>query len=262
MLFENLKFHLNERCTVIFTEISELCGSNLHAATLLSSFLYWTDISIKTKPEAKGWFYKTATDLKNELGLTRRGYEKARRFLLDLGVLQYRRGNVHGKMHWLVNVEELLQQIFIKVKKQPVPDNLVHTQVDIHNFRLPKWIPIKLWNAYLQARKEAGKPVTMQQKKKLRGQLEKIRAAGGDVAQAIERSLINGWTYFYLRENNYPAPNRQDDGSAASMREYQAQMEAKRKQQQAPPQKTENHNNMARSQTLEILERLKKKMSF
>lgn len=257
MFFEqHLKPHLNERCTVIFDEVRQLCGANLHAAALLSSLLYWTD---KAKPEAKGWVYKTAADLKKELGLTRRGYEKARRCLIDLGLLQYRRSNVHGKMHWLPNVEEVARQIFTKVKGIAVPKDMLHTQVDIHNYRLPKWIPIKLWNDYLQSRKEAGKPVTMKQKRKLREQLEKIRAAGGDVAQAIERSLINGWTYFYLPESHCPAQNRQDDGSAASSREYQAQMGAKRKQQQAPPSRPKERDCEARRQTMESVRKLTSK---
>lgn len=194
MLISLLKSHLNNECAMIFQEVSAFCGSNIQAAAMLSKFIYWTE-TIENKPERNGWIFKTAADLKHELGLTRRGYEKARKFLLEHGLVQYKRGGVHGKMHWRINIEHLLQQIYTKIKGQAVPKNALQNQIDINNTQIPKWIPLKQWNAFLQMLKEQKKRIlSNKQKRTLIDCLDKIQQQGYDLIPIIDRSIASGWS--------------------------------------------------------------------
>ncbi|WP_245911233.1 hypothetical protein [Neisseria iguanae] len=74
---------------------------------LLSNLFWWSEVAEKD-PKRCGWIYKTAADLNEKVGLARRGYEKARKFLSEKGIIQYKRAGVFCKMHWQINKEQLL----------------------------------------------------------------------------------------------------------------------------------------------------------
>ncbi|WP_244895157.1 hypothetical protein [Neisseria dumasiana] len=111
MLISDLRPHLTNKFVQVFDEFMSVCAHDFQTASFLSNLFWWSEVADK-EPKKQGWVYKTAVNLKQELGLTRRGYEKVRRILLKLGLVQYRRGGVHGKMHWYINREVLLAKIY------------------------------------------------------------------------------------------------------------------------------------------------------
>ena len=110
MFIADLRLYLEDKFIQVFDEFMPLCAHDFQTASFLSNLFWWSDVADK-EPKKQGWVYKTADHLKKELGLTRRGYEKVRRILLEQGLVQYRRGGIHGKMHWYINREVLLAKI-------------------------------------------------------------------------------------------------------------------------------------------------------
>ena len=190
MLTADIRHHITTDF-VVYREFGLLCGSNIQAATLLSGLFWWSDVADK-EPKRQGWIYKTATQLFDEFGLTRRGYEKARKFLLGKGVIQCRRAGVHGRMHWQLNKERLLELCYL-VKGEAVPQFDSRYHIDTDNFRLEKWINLTLWNDFLKMRAEKGKPVNLKQKKILLNQLKDLKNKNYDLEAAMRKAILNGW---------------------------------------------------------------------
>lgn len=61
-----------------------------------------------TTAQKQGWITKTAEDFANELKLTRHKYEKAREYLLEMGLVEYKRAGVFGKMAYRLCRENCL----------------------------------------------------------------------------------------------------------------------------------------------------------
>ena len=179
------------------------------------------------EPHRHGWTYQTAENLLAGLQLTRRGYQKAREALLELGVLQYRRSGVFGKMHWKLNKEKLLEMVY-QVRGQEPPEWTTKYQHDSDNFRLPKWVPLDLWNAYLQMCSEKGRIIKLQGKKTLLKQLIDCRAKGLDLRPIMEKSIIAGSAGFYIPngQNKPQAPAPSPQKTADELKQAQAEREA------------------------------------
>lgn len=64
------------------------------------------------------------------------------------------------------------------------------------DFLLPDWIPVEQWQAFVAMRKAKGSrtPFTDAARDGIVQDLEKMRVAGHDVADALRRSVINGWS--------------------------------------------------------------------
>ncbi|OSI09164.1 hypothetical protein [Neisseria canis] len=119
--------------------------------------------------------------------MTRRGYEKARKGLLELGVLQYRRSGVHGKMHWLLNREKLLEKCY-QARGLKLPKGFSSQFIiDRDNFRLDNWVPLDLWHAFLDMRIDTGNKVSIKGKKTLLKQLQIIHNKGLDINGKCDR---------------------------------------------------------------------------
>lgn len=76
-------------------------------AILWSQIYYWQD---RCHDEDK-WVYKTAEDLFDETGLTRRMQETARKVGKHYGVLEEKRAGVPGKIHFRVNLDKAVEVI-------------------------------------------------------------------------------------------------------------------------------------------------------
>lgn len=248
--------------TLVRREISVLCRGNLPAATLLSKLIYWTGVA-ESAPEKCGWIYKTAADLDYELGLTRRGYEKARRFLVDeLGVMQYRRGGVHGKMHWRVELPEVARQIFEKVKKIPMPSLTGVRNKDKDGWLLDADIPVESWNRFLQMREDEGKPVSKKYKAALRRRLKELRKQGADIEAAIETAVANKWGFFQLppkhrhEADQREAQRQQDEQLRRALEADRAAKEAEAaRAAKPPPDKTQERQDIMQN-TADLLKSL------
>ncbi|EGV36063.1 hypothetical protein [Neisseria weaveri] len=202
MQIADLRHFLENKFIQVFDEFMPLCANDFQTASFLSNLFWWSDVADK-EPHKKGWIYKTANDLKKELSLTRRGYEKARRILLEQGLVQYRRGGVHGKMHWYINREALLAKI-CKMRGVPVPEAVSNYHYDRDNFRIPKFIPLKLWQAWLDMVAEKGKTTGNSMKKTAIKQLAALHNQNLDLRPIMEKSILKGWIGFFADDRNQP----------------------------------------------------------
>lgn len=71
---------------------------------LLGQALYWSERTT----DASGWFWKTRQQWTDELGLTRREQEVARKRLRQLGILEERRRGVPAKLYYRVDIDKLI----------------------------------------------------------------------------------------------------------------------------------------------------------
>lgn len=72
-------------------------------------------------------------------------------------------------------------------------------------FTRPDWIPEKAWNGYLDMRREKRKVPTARACELVVDELQKLRAAGHDVADVLNQSTRNGWTDVYAVKGQHPA---------------------------------------------------------
>lgn len=86
----------------------ELTGS-IEAALFLGQCIYWS--SRTTRPD--GYFYKTAAEWYDELGLTRRKLEGARDCLIELGILktELHRQNNAPTTHYKIDFDALISAL-------------------------------------------------------------------------------------------------------------------------------------------------------
>ena len=211
MLIADLRHHMSDKLTVMYGEFVALCGRNHQAASLLSNLFWWLDVADKKYPERNGWIYKTAEQLSEEVGLTRRGYEKARQGLIDLGIIRYKRAQVHGKMFWSINREKLFELIY-KVRGETPPEFESEYYTDADGFMLNKWIPEDLWNAYLKMRHQKnGHPLTKESKKRLYTQLSELHKKNINLRQVMEKAIASGWGGFFPPNRDYNAPQPKQD---------------------------------------------------
>lgn len=74
----------------------------VNAALLLSQIVYW-----HPRAGQGDWFHKTAEEWNDEIGLSVRELETARRTLVTLGVIQYRRAGMPAKPFYRLDEERL-----------------------------------------------------------------------------------------------------------------------------------------------------------
>lgn len=81
-----------------------LTGS-VAAGLLLSQILYWS----RRTSDPDGWFYKTADDWDEEIGLSRTELELSRKRLTQLGIVDEKRKGVPARLYYRLNEEELVR---------------------------------------------------------------------------------------------------------------------------------------------------------
>lgn len=238
MLIADLRAHLTNKFVQVYDEFMSVCAHDFQTASFLSNLFWWSEV-IDKEPERCGWLYKTAADLKQELGLTRRGYEKVRRALLRLGLVQYRRGGVHGRMHWHLNRDVLLEKIY-ELRGIPLPSAHSRYHHDRDNFRLPKFIPLDLWHAYLDMRAEAGKKAGNGAKKAAIKQLSALHNDKLDLHPIMEMTILKGWLGFFppaQKQTGRPSESDRKAQEERTKRELAAAAAEHKKQPKPPPDK-------------------------
>lgn len=83
-------------------------GAGIIGALVLSQAVYWS----KRTNDKYGWFYKTAEEWKDEIGVTRWELETARKRLVDAGILDYKKKGVPCKSHYRVKAKELYKRLY------------------------------------------------------------------------------------------------------------------------------------------------------
>lgn len=93
--------------------LARLVGSAA-GGLLLGQMLYWSERT--TNPD--NWFWKTRQQWRDELGLTRREQEVARKRLRQLGILEERRHGIPPRLHFRVDVDRLIS--LLAAKRVPI----------------------------------------------------------------------------------------------------------------------------------------------
>ena len=78
MLITEIRTHLSETFDIVYHEFDALCRGNLPASRLLAYLFGLTEV-LENNPKyavREGWIYKSGRNLWEDLGLTRRGYER------------------------------------------------------------------------------------------------------------------------------------------------------------------------------------------
>lgn len=244
MFISDLRLHLENKFVQVFDEFVPLCAHDFQTASFLSNLFWWSEVADKT-PEKCGWVYKTAEHLKKELGLTRRGYEKARRILLEKGLVQYRRGGVHGKMHWYINRETLLAKIY-ELRGVPVPKTDSRYHYDNDNFRLPKFIPLELWQSFLDGVSASGATISIKKKKGWLKQLAGFHERKLDLRPIMEKAVAMGWRNFYAldsKNSNIPSEKTTREQIVYAQRELAEQLAKREEVPKLPPEKPDISRN-------------------
>ena len=89
-------------------EFREISGSAA-AAVMLSQFFYWSQN--KTTRQRNGWFYKTASQITEETGLTRSEQETARRRLVTAGLMKEKLRGVPAKNWFRLDFPAIATQL-------------------------------------------------------------------------------------------------------------------------------------------------------
>ena len=87
-----------------YVTFAKIAGS-VAAGVMLSQLVYWTGKG--NNPD--GWIWKTATEMEEETGLTRREQETARRRLRERGFVEERLAGVPATLHYRVNLDAVME---------------------------------------------------------------------------------------------------------------------------------------------------------
>ena len=97
-----LKAILVDRPVAYHPHLAKAVGS-VTAGLFLSQLLYWSDKG----SEPEGWIWKTQEDWREEIGLSRREQETARKHLVSLDVLEEQRRSIPAKLYYRINFDAL-----------------------------------------------------------------------------------------------------------------------------------------------------------
>ena len=225
--------------SISYGDFTQLLGKELAADKLLACLFRWTRWSDNSetpeqRAERDGWIRKSGRELFDEIKLTRSLYERARRKLRELGIVECRRERkVHGMMTWRLDIKRLTELLITQVYGERFVET--DAQTDRNGFRLPEFVPLDLWQKHQTALyQKKHKTCTVKDKQQFVEQLTALREKGLDIRLIMQRSIDKAWFGFFepVQSN---APKTQDDGSAAMKAEYERQMAAKREAK--PPDK-------------------------
>ena len=245
----------------VYDDFRVLCRGSQAAVSLLGCLYRWTRwLEQAESPEKRakrdGWIRKSAKDLAAELDLSRHDYQTARAFLADLGVVSCRRENrVFGQMTWRINIDRLARLIMTKVQGRKLPQQ---GWSDRDGIILPDFVPADLWEQYQKSLYKRRKAFKAKDKQRWLEQLAALHERGLDLRPIMLKSIERGWFGFFPPKSEYPAADKQNDGTARMLDEYRKDQEEKRRQaEQPPPDKPPSDKTLALSLIDKMLQGLK-----
>ena len=82
------------------------------------------------------------------------------------------------------------------VNKSGVPKTLAQAPV------LPDWLPAKIWNDFVQYRRQKKQPLTSHAMELAIKKLAEFRQQGSDPEKVLQQSIMNGWTGVFALSGN------------------------------------------------------------
>lgn len=130
---EIFKEFLESKPIAYYADFSTIVGSTT-AGVLLSQLLYWTDKGVIEG----GWIYKTQSEWKLEIALSRREQETARKKLRDIGILQELLAGNPAKLYYKIDFDKLIDLLGVHYvsmaeTRKLQPAKLREAQTDIHS---------------------------------------------------------------------------------------------------------------------------------
>ena len=125
-------------------------------------------------------------------------------------------------------------------KGEPIPDINTDIKPDVitpysppskmGSIYIPDWMPLDAWYGWIDMRLKLKKPLTDRGYTRALSKLDKMRHAGQDIAEVLDRSTMNGWTDLYeikdrqnahisSSQNNSASNRKQADGFLSVLRE-------------------------------------------
>lgn len=68
---------------------------------------------------------------------------------------------------------------------------------------LPVWLPVEKWDAFVEMRKKQKKPMTDYAIKLMVDKLKRLRDAGHNIGELIDKSITNGWLDIYEPKGSF-----------------------------------------------------------
>ena len=96
---------------IAYHRVFRAVTGNTVAAIMLSQALYWQRIVDKGKGGKKGWWFKSAVEWKEELGLNRSEQETARKVLFSSGLLEMERRGVPARIWYRLDLDILEKKL-------------------------------------------------------------------------------------------------------------------------------------------------------
>lgn len=233
-------------------------GVGITGALMLSQAIYWTGRT----SDVDGWFWKTAAEWEAETGLTRREQDGARERLRAIGVLEEVRREIPAKLFYRVNIEALEAALGMhQTAKQGCTKapNSMHqtanlyapnsqsntkttsktTQRSIYSAgakpeakpkpsapAIPDWIPADEWKAFVEYRSKIKAPLTDHAVKVAIDKLDKFRAAGENIADVLNQTILSGkWTGLFPVRNDARAGYQKGSGQGRPQSRHERNLE-------------------------------------
>ncbi|MBN8411445.1 hypothetical protein [Halomonas litopenaei] len=126
------------RLIAYYPDFTLLTGLSVTGAVFLSQAFYWAD-NDKAK-EREGWFYKKQRgedSWEYETGLSPKQQANARKFLVELGILEEERKDVPAKVWYRINCENLLKLLVEKIADKPLAESGISQFTPLGDTGLP-----------------------------------------------------------------------------------------------------------------------------
>jgi len=119
---------------------------SIPAAIFLAQLIYWTG----KQADEGGWIYKTQQEWENEIGLSRREQETARRKLTSLNLTSEKLKDLPARLYYKINEDEIEKWFHDKVEWRKAPstsggkrhtsmaESAIHTTTETTIHRIPK----------------------------------------------------------------------------------------------------------------------------
>jgi hypothetical protein len=82
-------------------------------------------------------------------------------------------------------------------------------------FSLPEWIPVEVWNAFIEMRIKKKKPATDWAKKLIINKLTKFKNDGENITDILNKSILKTWEDVYSLQNNGGNGHERTNGAYA-----------------------------------------------
>lgn len=231
---------------VVFKEFAVLTKN--HTFVRMLSYLYfWQTVANRltqtTEPERNGLHYHTAKELGIILGVSSKIIKRFQKEFRELGILICFRKGDKGKMHYLIDIQKIVEILHEKTGIHYQIDEVFQAdenlQQDYEGFYVPEFVPLDLWNEYIHVHngdnKANGKKlkISKERKKQHLEQLARLRE-DYDIRDIMRHSITNAKYGFYApypKRADYIKPNSEQLIIAKSIKQRQEQEKREREQQ-------------------------------